>query len=83
MATPTPHRNQSSSLQHKSVEWFQYKKNIDMKKASSNDISLRLKVSATTSVQGSVECCTEVIVMSLNKQLMAAAYKCTINSNNK
>ena len=35
----TPYRNQSPDLPRKSIEWFQYKKSIDMKKASSDKIS--------------------------------------------
>ena len=83
MPTPTPHRNQSSNLQRNSFEWFQHKKSIDMKKANRNEISYRLKVTTTTSVQRSVDRCTEVIVMSLNKQLMATTYKYSNNTNNK
>ena len=52
-----------------------------MKKANSNEIRLPLKVSITTSVQDSVECCTEVIMMSSNKQLMATTYKYRNNNN--
>ena len=80
---PTPHKNQSSNLQCRSVEWSQHKKSIDMKKANSNKIRLPLKVSTITSVQGSVECCTEVIVMSSNKQLTVTTYKYSNNNNNK
>ena len=83
MLTPTPHRNQTSNFQRKSVELSQNKKSIDMKKANSNEISLSLVVSTTILVQGSVECCTEVIVMSSNKQLMATTYKHSNNNNNK
>ena len=83
MPTSTAHRNQSSNLRRKSIEWSQHKKIIDMKKANSNEISLPLKVSTTTSVQSSVECCTKVIVMSSNKQLMATTYKYSNNNNNK
>ena len=36
MPTPAPHRNQSSDLRLKSIEWFQHKKSIDTKKANSN-----------------------------------------------
>ena len=34
----TPYRNQSPDLQRKSIDWFQHKKNIGMKKANNNDI---------------------------------------------
>ena len=56
MPMPTPHRNQSSNLQRKSVERFQHKGSIDMKKANCNEISLPLKVITTTSVQSLGEC---------------------------
>ena len=39
MPKSTPYRNQSPDLQRKSIEWFQYKKSIDIKKASSDQIS--------------------------------------------
>ena len=83
MPTPTLHRNQSSNLQRKSVDWFQHKKSIDMEKANSNATSLPLKSSTRTSVQGSIECCSEITVMSSTKQLMATTYKYSNNNNNK
>ena len=83
MSTPTPHRNQSSNLQCKSVERFQHKGSIDMKKANCNEISLPLKVITTTSVQSLGECYTEAIVMSSNKQLIATTYKYSNNNDNK
>ena len=39
MLTPTAYRNQSPNSQRKSIEWFQRKNSIDMKKANSNKIS--------------------------------------------
>ena len=39
MPTPTRYRNQSPDSQRKSIEWFQHKKSIDMKKANSNEIT--------------------------------------------
>ena len=83
MPTPTPHRNQSSNSQCKSVEWFQHKKYIGMKKANRNEISKPLEVTTTISVQRSEERCTELTVMSSNKQLMATTYKYSNNNNNK
>ena len=83
MPMPAPHRNQSLNLQSKSVEWFQHNKSTDLKKANSNKISQPLHVSTATPVQSSVECWTEVIVMSLNKQLMATRYKYSNINNNK
>ena len=44
MLTPVPYRNQPSNLQHKSVEWFQHKNIIDMKKDNSTEINLLLKL---------------------------------------
>ena len=84
MPKPTPHKkNQSSYLQRKSVEWSQYKKSVDMKKTNSNEISQPLKVSTTTSVGSSIECCTKVIVMSSDKQMIATTCKYSNNNNNK
>ena len=83
MPTSTLHRNQSSNFQLKSVEWFQHKKSIDMKKANGNEISNPLKIITTTPVKRSVERCNEVIVMISNKQLMATTYKYSNNTNNK
>ena len=39
MPTSVAHRNQSPDSQRKSIEWFQHKKSIDMKKANRNKIS--------------------------------------------
>ena len=54
-----------------------------MKKANRNEISKPVEVTTTISVQRSVERCTELTVMSSNKQLMATSYKYSNNNNNK
>ena len=61
MPVLTSHRNQSPNLQHKSIDWVQQKKNNDMKMDKNNRISKQACL--YLSVQGLVECCSEVIVV--------------------
>ena len=61
MPVLTSHRNQSPNLQHKSIDWVQQKKNNDMKMDKNNRISKQACL--YLSVQSSVECCSEVIVV--------------------
>ena len=51
MPTPVAHRNQLLDSQRKSIEWFQHKKSIDMKKANRNKISKPACINLSKSAQ--------------------------------